>query len=589
MKDFKIINEFKGYSNKRDITNLDPRFLVSPSRNVIINDGEKISIRNGYSLLGSSNTALNPIISSYEWNTSTGSERSLRSVDDELQVYVNGDYRTLADGYTSADFSFTTIWDQNENLDLLIFVNGEPDLNMWSGGITTFASATSNTITKQGSTTWAEERFLKSGTRQVTIEGIVYTYTGGEGTDTLTGVTPDPTSGSHTAGDLVYQTPVVVADSPASGFSNDIVGTLRNQLYVGDYDRRDIYVSKNDDWSDFTFSTPRLPGEGAIVTADSTPVAFAPQEEAMYIATKDGWFETQFTLSSDLTNESLIIKRLKASRGKGAYAQQSVAKAGNDIAYFTNDRTIDLLGRVEEIDTPQSVPISDVIKDELLSYDVTVAPHIRYHDNNLYVAFPSEGKMLIYDFENRYWNPPQLLPIRRIAIIDNELYGHSSQVTESYRLFDPDVFSDNGNPIDARAAFAYRNYGLRAWKKVHDEWYTEIYKTPGTTVTLTLKYDFGGYTSILDKSIGNMEERFVFATESDGSLGKWPLGSQPLGSITDSVMDLEKVRVIHQYDAIDYYEIQTVYSSDDVDQRWALLATGGNVRASQSDNQDIKV
>ena len=590
MKDFRLVDSFKGYVNSTDVTNLDPRFLVAPSQNVIINDGEKVVTRNGYSLYGAADsTTLLPVQSSFEWTTSTGTEIPLRAYDDELEFAYGGTWYRLQNSYTSVAFSFTTWWDATAATDKLIFVNGTSDLHTWTGAITTFASATAATITKEGTNTWAQDRFLTAGTRQVTIGGTVYTYTGGESTTTLTGVTPDPTLGAYAAGAVVFQTLIETANKPAAtSFTNDIVSTLKNQLYVGSYKYRDVYVSKSSDYSDFAYTATRLPGEGALLTLDATPVAFAPQEEDLYIGTKDGWFRTSFRLSADNTSESLTVERLKASRAKAPYAQSSVAKAGNFVIYFTNEKTLDSLGRVENIDTPESRPLSDAIRDELLGYDLTVAPHIRYHDNQLIVVFPSEGKMLIYDFYQKLWQPPQTFPVRRVAVIGGLLCGHSNAVAETYTLFAEDVYADNGSAVDARCALAYQSYGARAWPKTFDEWYTELYKLPNSVVTLTLKYDFGGSTKTASYEIGDLAARHVFATVSDGSLGKWPVGSQPIGSVTDQPDDLEKVRVIHTAKAADVYEVQAVYSSDDVDQRWQLVATGGNVKLSRNDNVNIK-
>jgi len=88
MKKFDLVKEYSGYSNKKDITNLDSRYLVPPSQNVIINDGEKVSSRPGYSLYGASSVDTLPSTSSFEWKTGIGYERALRAYDDELEVYI---------------------------------------------------------------------------------------------------------------------------------------------------------------------------------------------------------------------------------------------------------------------------------------------------------------------------------------------------------------------------------------------------------------------------------------------------------------------------------------------------------------------
>jgi hypothetical protein len=585
-KDFKTTSEFRGYEARKDPTNVDERMLIPPSQNVLINDGEKISARPGYSLLGAANPALTPVESSFDWMTSRGLEIPMKVYNGTLQFLYSGTWRTLASGYSTSDFSFDSWWSTSEVKDLLLFVYGTAAIGMWSGGITTLASVTANTITKQGTTSWAEEGFLLAGTRQVKIGSQTYTYTGGESTTTLTGVTANPTGNGHSAGDLVYQEIRTTANKPASGFYNDIIRVLKNQVYYGDYTKREIYVSKNTDYTDAGFTVGgRIPGEGAILTLDSTPVAFAPQEEDMYISTKDGWFKTSFTLAADLTKEYLQVKRLKTNRGKSARSQASVAECGNYILYVTNDKQIDSLGRVENIDTPESRPISDPIKLELASYDMTIAPHLKYFKNQLFATFPSEGKVLIYDFDRRYWQAPQTLPVRRLGVYQDELIGHSSSTPESYYLFDEDVFSDNENPIDCRAAFSYRNYNERFWPKQFDEWGTELYLSSNCSVSLVQKYDFGGFTSTQEKIIRGNDSSILFNTTADNSLGKWPLGQNPLGSITDSQSDLPKARVIHSFDAIDFYEHQPVYSSYGVDQKWELIACGGNVRLSKNDNQ----
>lgn len=590
MKKFNLVSNFNGYLNKADVTNIAPEHLVSPSKNVLINDGEKVAIRGGYTLYGAANTALTPILSSHEWNTSTGTELDVRHYGTVLEVYYSSAWRTLKSGLTAGlTLNFAEWWSSAEAQDFLLFADGTSNMNMWSGGATTYASSTVNTITKQGTTTWAEDRFLTTGTRQVDIGGITYTYTGGESTTTLTGVTPDPTAGGHVAGDVALQTIRVTANTPASGVTTDIITVLNNNVYVASTERRDVYVSSNTDYTSYTVASPRVPGGPALLTLDSPPIGFAVGEKEMYLSgSKSEWYQTALTLSADLTAESLIVNRLKTSPGQGALAQSAIGNAKNYVIYVSNENVIDFLGRVENIDTPQSRPLSDPIKSEVAGYDVTIKPHVKYHKNKTYIAFPSESKVLIYDHEKRFWQPPQVLPVRRFAIIGGELYGHGNSVPETYKLFDGT--SDNTNPIHAIAAFAYRNYDHRAWKKQLNEWYTEGYISSNTTLTFGLKYDFGGFTSIVENSISGSDTGLIFSTTADGSLGKAPFGQNPLGSITDSDSNLPKFRVSHQItkNNLDFYEIQPYYESNDVDFQWELLAQGGNVTLSTNDNISIK-
>lgn len=672
-----IINKFTGYIERDDITNISPTFLVRGSQNVLSTDGKRVANRKGYTLFGSASGALTPIASSFDWQTSLGFFRHMRSFGTspaaELQALFNGEYETIGNTFLSPDFSYTTVWDTTELRDILVFVNGGTDIFTWSGGMTTFASATTTTITKQGVESLAESGFLQSGTRQIVIGAITYTYTGGEGTTTLTGVTPDPTLGGHVVGDLVYQKIKTQADTPvsdavytnttiafvnsnpdtitdtAAGFvtagfvagdiiritgsvsnngtytiatvvagtitliatdvltvaaagasvtitavrtwTNDIVSTLRNQLYVGSYTNRVVYVSQVGNYLNFSPpSVPRVVGQAATLQLDSPPVAFIPQEENMYMsAGMDEWYLIRFTLSADLADETLTVDRLKTATQQAANNQFSVFKMKNDVMFISQEPTLDSLGRLQLVQTPQSKPISDPVKLLFDRLDFTGCVGI-YKNDFIYISVPAEGLVLIYNVIEGYWEAPQVLPVRFFSIIDGILYGHSSQVPETYKLFEG--YNDNTQPILSIAAFAYMNGSVRDKLKNHDEWYTEGYINPSTTLTLTLNYDYTGYTAQRSFDISGSDQGIIFNATIDGSLGKNSLGKLNLaGFINLEGDDLPpKFRVINTMNesGVDYFEIQGVYSTNQVDAQWELLAYGPNMHASKADPFQIK-
>lgn len=595
MTNFKLVENFLGYQTKKDVTNVDARYLVAGSQNVLVNDGEKIVTRKGYSLDGDASAVLTPIESSYDWDTSTNVTRNLRAFDDELQYrYVASDgtvtWRKLADGFTSALFQFDSWWNTTEKKDVLLFVNGSPNVYSWYGGITTLASSTVNTLTKEGSTTWAQERFLTAGTRQVVIDGITYTYTGGENTTTLTGVTPDPTAGAHAVGAVVHQAIATDANTVGSGFDISLVKVLKNQAYFGDLENRDVYISKNTDFTDFAFSNPRVPGEGMLLTLDSVPTGFEIQEDAMYISGgKNDWYQVVFTLSADNTSEAITIEKLKSGSQQAAQSQNLIAKIKNSVIFISNEPTLDTLGRIENVDTPQSVPLSDPIENTFTNYDFT-GGQIKYHKNVVYIALPIEGIVLMYDLQNQYWQPPQTLPVSCFSVIDGNLYGHSSSVAETYKLFDSETRSDNANPINFIAKFAYRNMGERDKRKRFDEYYHEGYITLNSEINVTYLFDYQGSATTFDKTIDPDETNILFGSSPDVSLGTAPLGSQPLGTSLDETDPLTKFRTIHTLDkqGTSHFEYQVEYSSNEEDYEWHILAQGPNSLLSTSAKVDIK-
>lgn len=580
---YSLVEQFKGYVNKVDQTKLGPGYLVSGSQDVVSTDGETIAQRQGYTLDGAANTALTPITWSTEWLTKRGLEVPLRAYDDELEYRYSGAWYRLADSWTALPKDAAEYWDTTEGQDALLIVNGDDNIYYWSGGITTFASATSNTITKQGTTTWAQEGFLTAGTRQVIIGGTTYTYTGGETTTTLTGVTPDPTSAGHSVGAVVHQALRTTSNKPAADVENDIIEVLDNQVYVASENDRQIYKSAVNDYTDYTFSSPRLVGEGGLITLDGTPTAMIPQEDVMYVSTTSQWFSIVFSLSSDLQNESIQVKRLKTNVKGGANNKYSVNHLKNVIAFVSNEPTLDQLGRVEDFNTPTTKPLSDPIKTDFNGYDFTNA-HVIFFQNNVYIALPVESKVLIYNLEKGYWEAPHNLPVRRLAVIGNALYGHSNAVPETYKLYTG--YNDNTNPIQAKAKFSYMNYGQRFNKKKLDEWVTEGYINSNTTLTCTLDFNYKGYTGSLSHDIAGDNEQFLEQNINYGGLGKYSLGKLPLGG-SEAADELAKFRHIKKRQPKYFFELQPTYESYGVDYRWELLCFGGNTQAGSPGNNEV--
>ena len=597
MVPFTLVDKFSGYRAKEDVTNLKPGYLVVGSQNVLTNEGERVAVRRGFTLDGQANASLFPIVSSYDWTRHLGDERHLRSWDDNLQYrYVDSlgvvTWRNLADSFSSVNFNWSEFWDTTEQIDRLLFVNGTSNIFDWSGGLATFASATATTITKQGVETWGEEGFYTAGTRQVVIDGVTYTYLGGEATTTITGVTPDPTLGGHAVGAVIHQAIRTTPNSSMTGipatFHNDLIAPLLNYIYVGSLIDRQVYISRQNSFTDYTFGTPRLVGQGALLTLDATPVAFMPQEDNMYIsAGKDQWYQSILQLSAEQVNEALIVKRLKTTAQQGAQSQALVSKIKNSVVYISFEPTLDELGRVENVETPQATNISDPIKIDFDGYDFTGGA-LAYWRFFILLSVPQNGVVRLYNLAEGWWEAPQTFPVGRFAIIDGELYGHSPSTPETYKLLDG--VNDNGAPIDAVAAFSYNQYGKRANLKSFDEHYVEGYISSNTELQLTINYDINGCTASNSYMINGADNSIICPFGGGASLGKQSFGKFSLaGRASTEITDPPpKFRVIKTFPRTDFYEYQPVFSSDGEDQRWELLSFGPNTALSTSDNVPIK-
>lgn len=603
-------------------------------------------------------------------------------------------------------FNYDTVYNPLEEAQFLRFVNGEPRMYEWSGGITTFASAAATTITKQGSNTWAKDSFYTfavqqatitikdftglggdtvtinvNGTstvltegvdwtaavdnettanslataiaaiagltdtpttslpnttdptwfdisieastgssirsiassastddlsftpqnfvlKQVNIGGIIYTYNGGEDTVTLTGVTPNPTLGGHIAGDLVFQVARQYENSDSDGlpddFENDLIINSRNQIFLGSLSDNVVYFSSvptietTNGFQDFTSSTPREVGQGGFIPLSDSARAFAISDGILYaFAGNSHIHQINFELSSFQVLEAIQYPQLSIAPLQGAISQSGVGKVKNAIVYVSNEKAFNQLGLIEGyLAKPQNVNLSDPIKLDFLQLDFTDC-YTFYFDYNIYIALPHEGLVLIFDVEHGHWEAPQVLPISCFSIIDGELYGHSSAVKQTYKLFDS--FSDDGNPIEAIALFSYNQYGFPANYKQFNECYIEGYISPNTNLQFIVNYEIDGCMTTVTRDMDGFDTQFVCLGGNDRSLGKQGLGTFSLARLETDDEDYQpKFRWIPTYAPLDFYEVQFGFYSNGEDHRWKLLRFGPDVMLSDSQNVEKK-
>lgn len=599
-REFTIVDQYKlGYRNREDVTNLPPGVLIVGSQNVLTNVSERVQIRQGYSLDGPISTVLAGTSASFDWLTKVNSEKHLRAGgltsagnDGKLQYrYVAPDgtvtWRDLRSGLSSVAFNFAKFFNTTEQLRVALFVDGSSNIYEWNGAVTELLSATTNTITKAGAT-WLDSGFYTTAHKQVVINGTVYTYTGGESTNTLTGVTPDPSA--EPVGSVIHQQFVTTANSSLSGvpstFPNGLIETLNNQVFLAALTNSTVFISKVNDYTDYTSSTPRQSGEGASLVLDDNIVAFKPQEQFMYVsAGLDLWYNVNFQIQTStvgVTYEQVNALALKTGRQQGAQSQAFVSHMKNNIIVVTNEPTIDTFGRVESsLATPQTTNLSDPIKLDVDRYDFTDGS-IFYYQYFIYVAVPKEGLVLPFNLVTKSWEAPQTVPVSHFYIVDGELYGHGYNTFESYKLFTG--FADRvypgftGFPIDAKWVFSYQNFGSRFSYKKANYLYVEGYINPNTVATAKITYELDGCKTVKTFEINGSDQQIVCLLQSPGSLGKESLGKQKLGGDeTQTINGLPpKFRVEKGFNNTDFFECSVSFEVLGTDNRLELLAFGLN-------------
>ena len=184
----------------------------------------------------------------------------------------------------------------------------------------------------------------------------------------------------------------------------------------------------------FSDINARRPGQGGIVYFDSAPVAFIPQEQFMYVADRNGVFETvHFQLSADLLNESIIPNRLKTDTTNKPLRMELISNTKDSVMIMNVENELIELGRVENIqETPMVTIISRPIKNDF-SFIPFVQNNngigngtVNYADNKVFVTAPSVGLWYMWDDYYQIWQPPQTGNFSSISVIDGQICAHSS-------------------------------------------------------------------------------------------------------------------------------------------------------------------
>lgn len=627
--EYGLASKFPGFRAREDQTTLDPQTLISPSQNVVLNTSGRVALVQGYTLDGAGSAAIDSgILSSFDFINFKGNTRNMRAGflttagnDGKLQYrFDNGtaiSWVDLMTGLTTVRLAFCNYWDNTALVKLLLWVDGTSNVNAWNGAVTTFASATATTVTKQGTTTWAQEGFAQTGTRSIVINGVSATYSGGEASTTLTGVSFD--FSATAAGAVVHQLPVTVALSAMtnilSTFAPTVIGCgRRNQVYLGSWTSNVLYISKVNSYTDYSFTTPtRVVGEGALIPLDSTPTAFMPLESRtdtnaydMYISEGlDTWAIIRATLSSDLTKETLEHIRMTVAPLQGAKSGRLVAKVKNHIVFVGNDNVANFLGYLSYQNIPELVDFSYSIINDMAAYDLTDAS-IFYHRNYIHIAIPKHGLIRTYNMTDQtkentssirgmedvdpadqpwFWEAPTTYPLSGFYVVNGVLYGHSYTTSESYKLFTGGSF--NKQQIDADATFAYDAKGDRTQSKGSNEVWVEGYIKQNTLLNVTVTGDLDNFATSQTKVIDGSDSAIVAFGAGAHALGKNNLGSQPLGGSQPGTTLPAWFHVSKTYPQVPSYLEQLSFTSKGVDLQWELICFGTNASTTNEGNNTI--
>lgn len=608
---------FRGYISSIDPTTAGAGVLIGGSQNTHKTLLGTVKVRDGLKRRGTANPAIAGVKSSFEWYTSLGAILPLR-VTEENKLQVESDiadgttlvWYDLMTGLDSLRFVFDTWWDETDKKDVLLFVKFDVNTYAWQGGMAKIVSTTSNTIVLDRDALVAG--FASAGS--VVVNGNSYTYSGVSGS-TLTGVSGDPT-GEPTAS-VVISKIITNTNSPASDFTNDFIKVVNNQLHVGSYNSRLIYVSSFSDYTDFSVPGVRAPGDADLLTLDSQANGIAVQKGATDTSGRavisgglGDWYtviRSNITVGTDLTEQVDIIRSQEADLST-AQAHEFIDVLGDSVIFLDQNNQLRQFGLVRNIVSPVFPLLSLDVFTELKNRDFT-GGHIRIvsdeGDTTIYITAPAAGVDYMYQIRQhidavgnlnaeRLWHPPQVRGVSRIAVIDGVTYGHSNANPQIYQLWGTGQYSDDSPsdepvPYECHAIFAYLSLPQRTSLSEFDKLYFEGYATEGTVLYSNVYYEYQGAKGILMVRVnqpvapGKKMAKF-YSSQATPSLGDVSLGEIPLGEgITgNGNSTVPKFRALRRVESQDVFEFALDMASYDLYSQWEILVLGANVQPSSN-------
>lgn len=459
---------------------------------------------------------------------------------------------------------------------------------------------------------------------QVIINGVTYSYLAlGDNGQSLIGIDGDPSM----VGGVALNT-VVVSTQTASGntfakvfgakFSCDFVNTIGNQLHVGCYSARPIFISADDNYLDFAVPVLRAPGDADVITLDSNArgatsktgqkgnaVLFGSLGDS-YSVTRTQQVFTSADAETSFIYELDAIDKATSADLSSPQDQNFIDSIGDTIIFLDQNNQLRQFGTLRNLSTPVYPILSLDVYTEFANTDFTggeLRAVSEQSGETVYITVPLTGTLWLYQIREkvdevgnltsqRLWQTPFIVGASTVAVIEGITYIYSNSNPQTYQLWDTGQFSDDSPsdtplPYECHAIFAYISLGDRTKFLFFDKLYYEGYMTRGTTLYNNIYQEYQGAKNVVTVTVnkpinpGMKLARFYDST-STPSLGDISLGEIPLGEGVSGrgiqTRNIPKFRAMRRTQAADMFEFALDIASYDLDCQWEILVIGVNIQ-----------
>lgn len=557
-----IINDWKGYEEGRDLTKIPPDTFAYPTKNVLVHKGKAFK-RPGIELFGQAATGNDRIHGEYVWKDAQPGEMAIRSKAQKIQVYLEA-FKTgdgWVDIFTALDADvqrvrFATWVDSNDSIvhTRLFFVDGSEDLYQWNGAVGVVASVIGDVITLEAGAS-AESLGFDDGSvtpQSVLINGSTYTYDN-DPTGQDLNLTSTPTVA---AGDLVIASPTV-STTTLVGFNKDHIYDYKNHLVLGNLESGQLYFSHIVTYPlDYTVPIPasRTAATPFFISLDGNVTATTERKADLWVSTQDDWFKITKLDSVNAYDLFVEVDKNETTERNGALPF-AVTNFKGDTIFLAQDKTLQMITDSDLIQEDSIKLLSDEIALLLQRTNLNESRLIT-HERYIYIIAPLESTLVMYDTVDNYWQPPQIIGLSSMSVIEGDLTGHSNAQDVSFKMFRGR--QDLG--VDFEAIFA------PGYITMDDEFLYKQFSKTGisgrTTASAEIKwetlYEAEGDKKILTREFSGSSMK-LFSGSVLTPFGSVPFGSFPFaGAALEDNSDIKRFFLFDAGTAAPFFEYRPV-------------------------------
>jgi len=580
-----IVNHGRGMVTVEEANRIPDDACVY-SQNEEIGSGGAFGPRKGCSIHGQRTSTDGKILSTTTMRLRSGFEIPLRLRVDAtpkgiLEWYnvYNNSWELLVDNLSATARVFFLPWNTSSE-DRVYCNNGVDDVIKWKGITSRVVSNTAVTLDVVDATDFA-------ATGTVVVDGTQYAYTGKAGNQ-LTGLVGLPAFAVDKGVAMVATT------IPAMYKSNIGIGyASRYWIGIG----TGMFYSKAGNPEDFTYSTPRVVGDGGVEDfpeGGGSVRGFGVRDEKLVIMKPDILRTFEFD-RSDVANEFPVSKPLGYSYDIGPYSSFSVTGELKEVYYVSRKGGLrQLTAALTAAGQPtQALDVLDLfepIRPTLKDLDFTDAACVVF-EKKILVACKSSSDVTNNDiilFRDTKTNGIGFYTgwqVNDWFIYGGSLYFAGSSEPNTFKCFDGYV--DDTGPITVTRRTKRYDFGAPSRQKEAGLIYIEGLIGDGTDIEITIRLNENGEKSTSLKTI-EWDGAYVIRNQPN-TMGSAALGTQPLGGTIEGAEELNTFRVYLTLPVMNHYNMDLIIQSTSLGGRYKILTISPNPKLQEEPPANLKI